>query len=67
MEVMKKGWIVLFFLLTGYLCEAQKQPTPQQKAADQQKSLTQKKGIDELKKMTRKELIDRAVKHINDP
>lgn len=67
---MKKRGIILFFLLMAYLgnAQSQKKPvTPQQKAAEQQKSLTQKKGIDELKKMTRKELIDRAIVHINDP
>ncbi len=72
---MKRSWtIVLLMAMMGQLCLAQaKKPqpkTPAQKAAAQQqeqKGPVQMKGIDDLKKMTRLELIDRAVRHINDP
>ncbi len=51
----KRGWMFLFLLILV-----------SQYGFAQDKTL-QKKGIDDLKKLSRKELIDRAVKHINDP
>ncbi len=55
-----RGWILVFLLLTISEVVFSQQKTPPSKTVQQM-------GIADLKKLSRKELIDRAVRHINDP
>ena len=68
MKVQSRGkyWkVFLLFVLISHTGFAQQPKTTPQKSTTS--TSTSMKGIDDLKKMTRKELIDRAIKHINDP